>query len=80
MAELQPAGDAPNKAKEIRAEAQKPRAKPGGWKGRTFTSPAGVPILVGRNRGENEARHPYTCASPEPATRACHPASPPPAT
>ena len=53
LAELQPSGDAPKKAARA-GEAQKPRAKPGGWTGRTFTSPAGVPILVGRNRKENE--------------------------
>ena len=29
-------------------------SKTGGWSGREFVSPAGVPILVGRNRAENE--------------------------
>ena len=53
LTELQPSEGAPKKAARA-GEAQKPRAKPGGWTGRTFTSPAGVPILVGRNRKENE--------------------------
>mmetsp|Transcript_8291 Transcript_8291/g.19812 ORF Transcript_8291/g.19812 Transcript_8291/m.19812 type:complete len:363 (+) Transcript_8291:13-1101(+) len=46
-----------------RPPAASPRSKPT-WTGRRLTSPAGIPILVGRNRRENEllslmiARHP----------------------
>uniref|UniRef100_A0A7S4FAE2 NFACT RNA-binding domain-containing protein n=1 Tax=Chrysotila carterae TaxID=13221 RepID=A0A7S4FAE2_CHRCT len=32
----------------------KPKKRAPGWNGRRFTSPSGVPILVGRNRRENE--------------------------
>ena len=36
-------------------QQQQPRVKGGGsWSGRTFTSPGGIPIFVGRNRRENE--------------------------
>ena len=31
-----------------------PKKKKSTWTGRTFTSPAGVPILVGRSRKEND--------------------------
>lgn len=49
LPELQPSAEPKQKTK-----AAAPRAKPGGWTGRVFESPAGVPILVGRNRQENE--------------------------
>ena len=37
-----------------RADTQPQRTQTGGWSGREFVSPMGVPILVGRNRAENE--------------------------
>ena len=39
-----------------RGQGPKPKRGPQkGWAGRRFVSPSGVPILVGRNRAENEA-------------------------